>query len=87
MTPYQSTPEQVACVREIAARPSKWRPWLPSDPTAALVCCVGAGKFARRQKVQHEALLAVNGRDLRDVTGTLFPLDWQNKFIENAASW
>lgn len=70
----------------VAAKPfKKQKVWLPENPSAAFICCIGAGpwRYPRRRKIQHEALKQLDGRDLADLTGTelWFPLDWQNEML------
>jgi hypothetical protein len=75
---------------------SEWKTWLPSDPNAAFLVCVGAGpwKEHRRKKVQEDALewyhskyndlSAVNPQKL--IVEPAFPLVWQNKMVFDLAT-
>lgn len=70
----------------VKAKPfKKQKRWLPEDPSAAFICCIGAGpwRYPRRRKIQYEALQQLAGRDLAVLDGTekWFPLDWQNEML------
>lgn len=68
-----------------------WKSWLPKDPNAALLACIGAGpwKAERRKKVQDEAIEWFRNRwnDLCAVTpgyimqNNPYPLVWQNRMV------
>ena len=79
-----------AIQRTELAKPSPAR-WLPQDPSAAFVCCIGAGpwKFARRKAVQSRALDWLGGWDLADVDPAVivnwYPLTWQNRYVQAVA--
>lgn len=70
-------------------KPSESPVWLPRDYSKALVVCVGAGpwRFERRRLVQKKALKWLGNRDISEIRGEvdIFPLDWENKIIENLA--
>ncbi len=69
---------------------SNWQPWLPSDPFAALLACIGAGpwRFERRRKVQLAAMDSYKNTYIRcgdalfckEIPCT-FPLAWQNNIL------
>lgn len=73
-----------------------WKTWLPSDPNAAFLVCVGAGpwKEKRRKKVQQDALewYYDRYRDIASVTPNYlqikpaYPLVWQNKMVFDLAT-
>ncbi len=80
--------KEIAKVQELAKLPMHWKPWLPFDPSAAFICCIGAGpwKYGRRRKIQLQGLERLAGRDLQEAvlgnatTKTIFDeslrVDW-----------
>jgi hypothetical protein len=65
--------------------PMRWKPWLPRDPSAAFICCIGAGpwRYGRRRTIQLHGLTKLAGRDISDLSGRekWFPLNWQNEML------
>ena len=70
-----------------ALQTTKHRPWLPSDPNQAFVCCIGAGpwKYGRRRTIQLKALTQLGQRCISQLSGDeqWFPLGWQNRMLSS----
>ena len=67
--------------------------WMGYEPSRAFLIALGAGpwKVDRRKAVQQKALEWFSHKyhdlvDIPDVHQRIFPLDWQNKFLENMVS-
>jgi len=65
--------------------------WLPTDPSAAYLVCVGAGpwRYQRRLWVQQAALQTLGTRDLSqlETDSALFPLSWQNMLVHRVVNF
>ena len=87
---FRSQEQDLVQIKRAFSESSKFEvfEWLPKDFSKAFMVCIGAGpwKYARRCKIQGEALTWLGDRDIAQLDHvTCYPLKWQNKTVETLA--